>query len=178
MMSVPQGFGKDITPKKIKPVNPKGNQPWIFIGRTDTEAEAPILWPPDGKSQLPGKDPDAGKDWGQEEKGVTQNKVVAWPHRLNGHEFEQTLGDSEGQGSLAFCSCRKTDRTERLNNYTQSTSKDNRNKQVGLYQSKKLLVRMKWRNICKVFRLVPGTYSINIIIINNKHSVFGTGIRF
>ena len=89
--------------KEIKSVNPKGNQHWIFIGRTDIEAEAPKLRPPDAKSQLIGKDPDAGKDWGQE-KGVTENEMVGWHHRPNGHEFEQTLGDSDGQGSLACCS--------------------------------------------------------------------------
>ena len=76
--------------KKIKPVNPKGNQPWIFIGRTGTETEAPILWPPDTKSQLIEKeDPDAGKDWGQEEKGMSEDEMVGWHHQLNGHEFEQ-----------------------------------------------------------------------------------------
>ena len=89
---------------KIKPVNPKGNQPWIFFGRSDAEAEAPILWPPDVKSWLIGKDPDKGKDWGQEEKGVTENETVGWHHWLNGREFEQTPQDSEGQGSLACCS--------------------------------------------------------------------------
>ena len=89
--------------KKIKAVNPKGNQPWIFIGRTDTEAEAPTLWPPSEKSQLTGKDSDAGKDWGQE-KGAAENEMVGWCHRLDGHEFEQTLGDSEGQRSLVCCS--------------------------------------------------------------------------
>ena len=89
--------------KEIKPVNPKGNQPWIFIGRTDAEAEAPILWPPDVKSWLIWKDPDAGKDWGQEEKGVTEDEMAGWHHRLNEHEFEQTQGDSEGQRSLACC---------------------------------------------------------------------------
>ena len=73
--------------KVIKPVNPKGNQPWIFIGRTDAEAEAPIFWPSDAKNQLIGKDPDAGKDWRQEEKGTTEDKIVGWHHRLNGHEF-------------------------------------------------------------------------------------------
>ena len=87
--------------KEIKSVNPKGNQPWIVIGRTDAEAEAPILWLPDGKSQLIGKDPDAGKDWRQEEKEMTEDEIVGWYHRLNGHAFEQTLGDGEGQGSLA-----------------------------------------------------------------------------
>ena len=73
--------------KELKIVNPKGNQPWIFIGRTDAEAEAPILWPPDAKNRFIGKDPDAGKDWGQEEKGVTKNEMVGWHHQLNGHKF-------------------------------------------------------------------------------------------
>ena len=90
--------------KEIQPVNPQGNQPWIVIGRTGAEAEAPILWPPDVKSWLTGKDPDTGKDWGQEEKGVTEDEMVGWHHQLNGHEFEQTLGDSERQENLACCS--------------------------------------------------------------------------
>ena len=90
--------------KEIKPVNPKGNQPLIFFGRPDAEAEAPILWPPDAKSRLIGKDPDAGKDWGQEEKGATEDVMVGWHHLLKGHDFEQTLRDSGGQRSLAFCS--------------------------------------------------------------------------
>ena len=88
--------------KEIKPVNPKGNQPWIFTGWTG--AEALILWPPDVKSWLIGKDPEAGKDWGQEEKGTTEDEIVGWHHWLNGHEFEQTLGDSKGQRSLVCCS--------------------------------------------------------------------------
>ena len=90
--------------KEIKPVNPKGDQPWIFIGRTDAEAEAPIFWLPDEKSQLIGKDLDAGEDWRQEEKGVTEDEMVGWQHQLNGYEFEQTLGDNERQGNLACCS--------------------------------------------------------------------------
>ena len=89
--------------KEIKPVRPKGNQPWIFTGRTHAEAEGPILWPPDVKSQFIGKDPGAGKDWRQEEKKATEDKMVGRHHRLNGHEFEQALGDGEGQGSLACC---------------------------------------------------------------------------
>ena len=80
--------------KEIKPVNPKGNQPWIFIGRTDAEAETPVLWPPDAKNWLIGKDPDAGNDWRQE-KGMTEDEMVGWHHRLNGHEFEQAPGDRE-----------------------------------------------------------------------------------
>ena len=86
--------------QEIKPVNPKRNQPWLFIGRTDAKAEIPILWPPDGKSQHTGKDPDAGKDVRQEEKGTTEDEMVGWHHQLNEHESEQTLGDNDRQGSL------------------------------------------------------------------------------
>ena len=89
--------------KEIKPVNSKGNQSWIFIRRSDAEAEVPILGPPDMRNQVSGKDPDAGKDWRQE-KGVTEDEMVGWHHWLNGCKFEQALGDGEGQGSLA---CRK-----------------------------------------------------------------------
>ena len=85
--------------KEIKPVYPKGNQSWIFIGRTDMKAEAPIIWPPDAKNWLTGKDLDAGKDWIQE-KGTTENEMVEWHHRLDGHEFEQPLEVGDGQGSL------------------------------------------------------------------------------
>ena len=89
--------------KEIKPINPKENQPWMFTGKTDAEVEAPTLWLPELKSQLTGKDPDAGKDWWQEEKGSTEEEMVRWRHRLNGHEFEQTPEGSEGQGTLACC---------------------------------------------------------------------------
>ena len=95
-----ESFGQ----QKIKSVNPKGkNQSWIFIGRTNAEAEALILWLPNMKSWLTGEDPDAGKGWGQQEEGTTEDEMVGWHHWLDGHEFEQTLGDSEGQGSLACC---------------------------------------------------------------------------
>ena len=90
--------------KEIKPVHPKENQPWIFIGRTDAEAETPTLWLPDVKNWLIGKDPDAGEDLRQEEKEATEDKMVGWPHRLDGHKFEQALGVGDGQGSLACCS--------------------------------------------------------------------------
>ena len=90
--------------KEIKPVNPKGDQPWIFIGRTDVEAKTPILWPPDVKNWLIRKDPDAGKDWRQEEKGTTEDEMVGWHHQLDGHEFGQAPGVGDGQGSLACCS--------------------------------------------------------------------------
>ena len=105
--------------KEIKPVNLKGNRSWIFIGGTDAEAEAPILWLPDAKSRLTGKDPDAGKYWGQEEKGVTEDEMFGWHHQFDGHEFEQTQQDSEGQGSLVCCSPwghKKFDTTKQLHN--------------------------------------------------------------
>ena len=95
---------RSLNCKKIKPVNPERNQPWIFIGRTDANTEAPILWPPDVKGWLVREDPDAGKDWRQEEKGTTEDEMVGWHHRLDGHEFEQALGVGDGQESLACCS--------------------------------------------------------------------------
>ena len=104
--------------KEIQPVHAKGDQSWVFIGRTYVEAETPILWPPDVKTWLIGKDPDAGKDWGQEEKGMTEDKMVGWHHRLNGHGFEWTLDVGEGQGGLASCGSwghKESDMTEQLN---------------------------------------------------------------
>ena len=104
--------------KEIQPVHPEGDQSWVFIGRTDVEAETPILWPPHMKSWLIGKNPDAGKDWGQEEKGTTEDEVVGWHHRLNGHGFGWTLGVGDGQGGLACCGPwgrKESDTTERLN---------------------------------------------------------------
>ena len=92
--------------KEIKPVNPKGNQLWLFIRRTNAVAEAPILWTPDAKSWLTGKDSNAGNAWGQEENGVTKNAMVGWHHRLNGHKFEQTWGGRDGEGMLACCNPR------------------------------------------------------------------------
>ena len=90
--------------KEIQPVIPKGNQSWILIRRADAEAETPILWPPDAKNWLIGKDPAAGKDWRQEEKGMTEGEMIGWHHQCNGHEYEQALGVGNGQGSLACCS--------------------------------------------------------------------------
>ena len=110
--------------KEIQPVNPKANQSWELIRKTDAEAEAPILWPPDVKSWLIGKDPDAGKDWRQEEEGMTEDEMVGWHHWLNGHDFEQAPGDSEGQGSLACYSAwgrKELDTMERLNNNNNET---------------------------------------------------------
>ena len=103
---------------KIKPVSPKGNQSWIYIVRTDAAAEIPILWPPDGKNWLIGKIPDAGKDWRQEEKGMTEDEMVGWHHWLDGQEFEQAVGVGDGQGSLAYCSLwgrKESDMTKQVN---------------------------------------------------------------
>ena len=104
--------------KEIQSVHPIGNQSWIVIGRTDVEAETPILWLPDAKNWLVGKDPDVGKDWRREEKGITEDEMVGWHHCLDGHEFEKALGVGDGQGSLACCSPlghKESDMTEWLN---------------------------------------------------------------
>ena len=104
--------------KEIQSVHPKRDQSWVFFGRTDAEAETPILWPPDAKSWLIWKDSDAAGGWGQEEKGMTEDEMAGWHHRLNGHEFEWTPGVGDGQGGLVCCSswgCKESDVTERLN---------------------------------------------------------------
>ena len=104
--------------REIQPVHPKGDQSWVFFGSTDVEAEIPILWPPHAKNRLIGKDPDAGKDWGQEEKGTTEDEMAGWHHWLDGRESEWTPGDGDGQGGLACCDSRgrkESDTTEWLN---------------------------------------------------------------
>ena len=110
--------------KESQPVHPTGDQSWVFIGRTDVEAEILILWPLDAKSWLIGKDPDAGKDWGQEEKGTTEGEMVGWHHRLNGDEFEQALGDGEGREAwrATVHEVTELDMTEPLNSNTLFTS--------------------------------------------------------
>ena len=109
--------------KEIKPVNPKGNQPWIFFGRTDAEAEAPVLWPPDAKSRLMEKDPDAGKDWRWEEKGTRKDEMAGWHHQLNGHEFEQASGDSEDREAWHAVIHGVTKSQTWLSNWTNSLEK-------------------------------------------------------
>ena len=118
-----QTLKSPLDSKEIKPLNHKGNQPWIFIGRTDAEAGVPMLWPPNAKSWLIGKDPNAGKDWGQQKKGATEGEMVGWHHQLNEHEFEQTPRDGDWQGSLACCSPwghKELYTTEQLNNKTKN----------------------------------------------------------
>ena len=116
--SIGKTFESPLDCKEIQPVHPKGDQSWVFIGRTDVEAETLILWPPDAKSWLIGKDPDAGSDWGQEEKGMTEDEMAGWHHRLDGREFGWTPGVGDGQGGLACCNSwgrKESDTTERLN---------------------------------------------------------------
>ena len=127
-MVLEKTFESPLDCKEIKPVNPKGNKSWIFIGITDAEAETPILWPPDAKTWLTGKDPDAGKDWGQEEKGTTEDEMIGRHHWLNERESEQAPRVGDGQGSLVCCSpwgCKELDTTEQLNwtelNFTKFT---------------------------------------------------------
>ena len=117
---VEKTFESPLGCKESQPVHPKVNQSWIFIGSIDAEAEAPKLWPPDEKSWPIRKDPDAGKDWGQEEKRVAEGKMAGWHHWLNGHEFEQAAGDGAWQQSLAYCrpqGHKESDTTERLNKF-------------------------------------------------------------
>ena len=104
--------------KEIQPVHPKGDQSWVFIGSTDAEAETPILWPHYAKCWLIGKDSGVGRDWGQEEKGTTEDEIAGWYHQLYGHEFRWTPGVGDGQGGLVCCNswgCKESDMTERLN---------------------------------------------------------------
>ena len=125
--------------KEIQQVNPKGNQSWMFIGRTDAEAEAPILWPPEAKNCLTGKDPDAGKDWTREEKGTTEDKMVGWHHWLVRHELEQAPGVGDGQGGLAcfiLWGCKELDTTEQLN----WTDRHHR------------VTKIKWDIVCKILK--------------------------
>ena len=131
--------------KEIQPVNPKENHSWIFIRRTDAEVETPMLWPPDVKNWLIGKDPDAGKDWGQEEKGTTEDEMIGWHQSLNGHEFEWVPGVHDGQGSLACCSprgCKESDTTKRLN-WAKSTEVWNI-----LGKSERQWLQLIWNGIC------------------------------
>ena len=115
---VGKDFESPLDCKEIQPVHSKGDQPWDFFGRNDAKAETPVLWPPHAKSWLIGKDSDAGRDWGQEEKGTTEDEMAGWHHWLDGLESERTLGVGAGQGGLACCDswgCKELDMTVRLN---------------------------------------------------------------
>ena len=131
------------------PTSPsKGDQPWVFFGRNDAEAETPVLWPPHANSWLIGKDSDAGRDWGQEEKGTTEDEMAGWHHWLDGREFEWTPGVGDGQGGLACCDswgCKESDMTERLNWLT-DTHTNTHTQYVAKYQElEKSHWRRKWQ---------------------------------
>ena len=142
--------------KEIQPVHSKGDQSWVFFGRTDAETETPVLWPPDAKSWLIGKDSDAGRDWGQEEKGTIEDKMAGWHHRLDRREFEWTSGD--GQGGLAYCDSwgrKESDTTEWLNwtcskqyEFRSVTSKvqwEKRRSSFLVYQEKTVKTSQSWQ---------------------------------
>ena len=153
--------------KEILAVHPKGNQSWIFIGRTDAKAETPILWPPDAKNWLTGKDPDAGQNGRQEKKGMTEDEMVGWHHWLNGQEFEQALGVGDGQRSLACCSPwgrEESDMTKWLNwtelklpnlSWSSIFSHENWDNNSNIYVTE-LLSRNNKLFLIKHFRKVPG----------------------
>ena len=145
--------------KEIKPVNPKGNQYWIFIGKTDTEA--PILWPPDAKSWLIEKDPDAGENWGQEEKVVTEDQMVGWHYWFNGHEFEQTTGDSDGQGSLVCWVHQVTKGWTWLSDWTATIN-------ILLWSNKGPKVRPHSESIpfLQMYLLASATHQVSCILFN------------
>ena len=136
--------------KEIQPVHPKGDQSWVFIGRTDAEAETPILWPSDVKNWLTRKDPDAGKDWRQEEKGMTENEMVGWHHQLDGHEWEKALQFGDGQGGLVCCSPwghKQSDSTEWLKWTELKANLDN---SVSLMWNRILILILGCRHLTKL----------------------------
>ena len=143
--------------KEIKPVYPKGNQSWIFIGRTDVEAEAPTLSPLDAKRQLIKKDPDARRVWRQEEEGMTEGEMVGWHHQLDGHEFEQALGAGDGQGSLACSSPRGGRRVSTLSDWTELNWRTVIMKSVpdSIQPSKDLAHQIPWSTECLTLPWTP-----------------------
>ena len=158
--------------KETKRANPKRNQPWIWIGRTHVETEAPILWPPDIKSWLIGKDLDPGKDWRQKKKEAAEDKMVGWHHQLNGHEFEWTLGDSEGQESLLCCSAwsgKELDTTELQQKWEESLWKTS--SEMALNSQKSHAEHCKIFPLqCKIFKVdLWILYVLNVYKCDFKH---------
>ena len=154
--------------KEMQPVHSKGDQPWVFFGRNDAKAETPVLWPPHAKSWLIGKDPDAGRNWGQEEKGMTEDEMAGWHHRLDGREFEWTPGVGDGQGGLACCNswgCKESDTTEWLN-WTEHTEYTH-TQYFSTY-----LVSNKSQNKDLSWSLLKGEYTLGIVtvqVLSNSH---------
>ena len=154
------GVGKTLESpldcKEIQPVHSKGDKPCVFFGKNDDEAETPVLWPPHAKSWLIGKDPDAGRDWGQEENGKTEDEMAGWHHGLNGHEFEWTLGVGNGQGGLACCSSwghKESDTTERLN-WTEEILLRHKSGSEQKYNTTKVLYQEPWSLCWTICHLV------------------------
>ena len=153
--------------KEIQPVHPKGDQSWVFTGKTDIEAETPIIWPPAVKSGLTGKDSDAGKDWGQEEKGTTEDEIVGWHHRIDEHEFGWIPGVGNGQGGLACCGSwghKESDTTEQLNWTELKEAKD-------LYTENCMILMKEIKDDTNRWRDTPcsGIGSINIVKMTILH---------
>jgi len=175
--------------KEIQPVHPKVNQSWIFIGRTDDEAETPILWLPHAQSWLIGKDPDAGRDWGQKEKGATGDEMAGWHHRLNAHEFGWTPGVSDGQGGLECCDSwgrKESDMTERLNWTALKLSLILsvgfvfcHNDQIFIYSSTKTRLFMKTNFYCNTWWKQPSLYFlfIWIFLVDLKNLVLEVNLK-
>ena len=175
--------------KEIQPVHPKGNQSWIFIGRTDAEAETPILWPPHAQSCLIGKDPDAGRDWGQKEKGATGDEMAGWHHRLNAHECGWTPGVSDGQRGLECCDswgCKESDMTARLNWTALKLSwilsvgfVFCHNDQIVIYSSTKTRLFMETNFYCNTWWKPPSLYFlfITIFLIDLKNLVLEVNLK-
>jgi len=152
--SVEKTLESPLDCKEIQPLHPKGDQSWVFFGRTDVEAETPVLWPPHVKSWLIGKDSDAGRDWGQEEKGTTEDEMVGWHHGLDGHEFEWTVGVGDGQGGLVCCDSwghKDWDTTEWLN-WTELFLYCNKAVLITEKNSKHLIECLnKWKSLSRVW---------------------------
>ena len=155
--------------KEIQPVHPTGDQSWVFIGRTDVEVETPILWPPDVKSWLIWKDPDAREDWGLEEKGTTEDEMVGWHHQLNGRGFGWTLGVGDGQGGLVCCGSwghKESETTERLN-WTELIAIHN-------CQPRCILIG-EW--VCKLWSIQTMVYLV-VQLVKNPPAIQETPVQF
>ena len=174
---VGETFESPLDCKEMQPVHPKGDQSWVFIGRTASEAETPVLWPPDTKSWLLWTDPDAGKDWGQEEKGMTEDKMVGWHHRLNAHGFGWTLGVGDGQGGQVCCDswgCKDSDMTEWLN-WTDLLANSFTHSKIFLDYLLYTLHSFGYRRYTKILSPISIIYDWRCQVISNNYMCYGEG---
>ena len=154
--------------KEIQPVHSEGDQPWDFFGRNDAKAEAPVLWPPHAKSWLIGKDPDAGRGWGQEEKGTTQDETAGWHHGLDGRGSEWTLGAGDGQGGLACCDSwggKESNTTEQLNWADGLYNNNKEKKTLNIRNKRQTYHRVKMRKISKDKKTEVNFFFFNLNLI-------------